>query len=168
MRELAVAFLDHLKTRTDDINYITYRIIIDEFLLELYADTPAEKFSTTCLDLVKRANRKTKISPSQAARYAAQVSKPKSRVGECYNPKSYYRMVERLIARANKAGEDIPAWFPYMIRHSTATADAMDAILKQAMERQGHTKSKMTENYAQVKGILENMLALTQDNPFAV
>jgi len=35
-------------------------------------------------------------------------------------------MVERLIARANKAGENIPPWFPYMIRHATATADAMD------------------------------------------
>ena len=331
VRELALAFLDHLKERTDEISYITYRIIVVEFLLELYWDTPADKFTTTCLDLVrgamkqserfnrdvlnrhtrrivaifkwgvwkelckestwqkltvippykkgepgtfegrkrkpvsddvlirtikygvptekamikvhrltgarpgeicnltvgavdlkegkilltehktkahvgertielrpeareiialyligkkpeaavfsprqvmaeryaaKRANRKTKIPPSQAEQYRQRSENPKSRVGEFYNPKSYYRMVERLIKRANKAGENIPDWFPYMIRHATATADAMDSILKLAMERLGHTTPKMTENYAQVKSILENMLALTQDNPF--
>ena len=55
VRELAVAFLDHLKARTDEISYITYRIIIDEFLLELYPNTPADEFSTTCLDLVRGA-----------------------------------------------------------------------------------------------------------------
>ena len=329
--ELAASFLVHLKGRTHEVEYITYRIIVDEFLLALYWDTPADKFTTTCLDLVrqamkqskrfnrdvlnrhtrriislfkwgvwkelckestwqrltvippykkgepgtfegrkrkpvpddilirtikyavpteaamikvhrltgarpgeicnltvgavdlqggkilltehktkahvgerevdlrpeareiiapylvgkkpndavfsprqvmaerfaeKRANRNTKITPSQAERERQRAETPKSRVGESYNPKSYYRMVERLIARANKAGEGIPPWFPYMIRHATATADAMDSILKLAMERLGHTKSKMTENYAQVKGILENMLALTQDNPF--
>ena len=76
-------------------------------------------------------------------------------------------MVKYLIKRANKEGENLPEWFPYMIRHSTATADAMDSILKMAMARLGHTDTKMTENYAQVKSILENMLALTQDNPFA-
>jgi integrase len=332
VRELALSFLDHLKERTDEISYITYRIIIDEFLLELYSGTPADEFSTTCLDLVrgamkqskrfnrdvlnrhtrriisifkwgvwkelckestwqkltvippykkgepgtfegrkrkpvsddvlirtikyavpteaamikvhrltgarpgeicnltvgalylkegkilltehktkahvgertvdlrpeareiiapylagkkpedavfsprqvmteryaaKRAGRKTNLTPSQEERNRQKSEKPKSRVGEFYNPKSYYRMVERLIKRANKAGEKIPKWFPYMIRHATATADAMDSILKLAMERLGHTTPKMTENYAQVKSILENMLALTQDNPFA-
>ena len=310
--ELAVAFLDHLKERTDEINYVTHRIIIDDFLLALYWDTPADKFTTTCLDLVrqamkaserfnrdvlnrhvrriisifkwgvwkelckestwqkltvippykkgepgtfegrkrkpvsddvlirtlkyavptesamikfhrligarpgevcnltvgavdlkggkilltehktkahvgertiemrpeaceiiapyligkkpedavfsprqvmaeryatKRANRKTKVSPSQAERDRKSAVRPKSRIGEFYNPKSYYRMVERLIARANKAGENIPDWFPYMIRHATATADAMDSILKLAMERLGHTTPKMTENW---------------------
>ena len=283
--ELAASFLSQLKERAHEIEYITYRIIIDEFLLVLYWETPADKFSTTCLDLVrqamkqserfnrdvlnrhtrrivsifkwgvwkelckestwqrltvippykkgepgtfegrkrkpvpddilvrtikyavpteaamikvhrltgarpgeicnltvgavdleggkilltehktkahvgerevdlrpeareiiapylagkkpgdavfsprqvmaeraaaKRANRKTKISPSQAAKYAARAAKPKSRVGEFYNPKSYYRMVERLIARANKAGEGIPPWFPYMIPKITS------------------------------------------------
>ena len=278
VKELAVAFLDHLKERTDEVNYVTYRIIVDEFLLELYWDIPVDEFTTTCLDRVrgamkqserfnrdvlnrhtrriisifkwgvwkelckestwqkltvippykkgepgtfegrkrkpvsddvlirtlkyavpteaamikvhrltgarpgeicnltvgavdlkegkilltehktkahvgertielrpeareiiapyligkkpedavfsprqvmaeryaiKRANRKTKISPSQAEQYRQSAEKPKSRVGEFYNPKSYYRMVERLIARANKAGEGIPDWFPY-------------------------------------------------------
>jgi len=42
----------------------------------------------------------------------------KALVGESYNPKSYYRMVERLIARANKAGENIPPWFPYPLRQN--------------------------------------------------
>ena len=115
----------------------------------------------------KRAKRKTKITPSQAKRNRQRAENPKSRVGEFYDAKSYYRMVKYLIARANKAGENIPPWFPYQIRHSTATADAMDSILKLAQERLGHTTSKMTENYAQVKSILENILALTQDNPFA-
>lgn len=35
------------------------------------------------------------------------------------------------------------------------------------MKRHEHTDTKMTENYAQMKNVLENMLALTQDNPFA-
>jgi len=50
------------------------------------------------------------------------------------------------------------------MQHMPQTVDAMDSILKTAMERLGHTTPKMTENYAQVKSILENMLALTQDN----
>jgi integrase len=115
----------------------------------------------------RRVARKTKISPSQAERNRQRTENPKSRVGEFYDAKSYYRMVKYLIARANRAGENIPPWFPYQIRHSAATADAMESILKLAQERLGHTTTKMTENYAQVKSILENMLALTQDNPFA-
>jgi len=281
--ELSASFLSQLKERAHEIEYITYRIIIDEFLLVLYWETPADKFTTTCLDIVrqamkaserfnrdvlnrhirriisifkwgvwkelckestwqrltvippykkgepgtfegrkrkpvpddilirtikyavpteaamikvhrltgarpgeicnltvgavdlkagkilltehktkayvgerevdlrpeareiiepylvgkkpsdavfsprqvmaeraaaKRANRKTKISPSQEERNRQRAEKPKSRVGESYNPKSYYRMVERLIARANKAGENIPPWFPYPLRQN--------------------------------------------------
>jgi len=114
----------------------------------------------------KRAKRKSKVTPSQAERARQSAEKAKSRVGEFYNSRSYCKMVKRLIAKANRAGENIPHWTPYQLRHSSATADAMESILKMAMERLGHTDTKMTENYAQVKNILENMLMLTQDNPF--
>jgi len=115
----------------------------------------------------KRANRKSKITPSQAERNRQRAEKPKSRVGEFYTAKTYYHAIKHAIAKGNKDGANIPHWFPYMNRHATATADAMESILKMAMERLGHTDTKMTENYAQVKNMLENMLAMTQDNPFA-
>ena len=66
-------------------------------------------------------------------------------------------MVKCLIARANKVIaelnkkganiEKILHWTPYQLRHTT-TADAMESILKLAMERLGHTDTKMTENYS--------------------
>jgi integrase len=309
--ELGAAFLEHLKERTHEINYITFRIIIDEFLLALYWDTPVDAFSTTCLDLVRSAmkesgrfnrnvlnrhtrriisifkwgvwkelckestwrkltvippykkgepgtfegtkrkpvpddvllrtlpylpptvqsmvkvqrltgarpgeickltvgavdlkegtilltehktkehvgeriialrpeareilapyligkkpdnavfsprqameernaerkkNRKSKITPSQAERDRQREKNPQSKVGEFYDSKSYYRAIKHGIAKGNKNGANIPHWYPYMNRHATATADAMESILKMAMERLGHTDTKMTEN----------------------
>ena len=126
----------------------------------------------------KRANRKSKITPSQEERNRQRAEKPKKTIKEFYDSQSYCQMVKHLIAKANKAikkenesgrnilQESIPHWTPYQLRHATATADAMSSILKMAMERLGHTDTRMTENYAHVKNVLENMLAMTQDNPF--
>jgi len=115
----------------------------------------------------KRTKCKSKVTSSQAERDRQRAANPRSGIGKFYTAKTYYRAIQHAIKKANKVGESIPHWFPYMNRHATATADAMESILKLAMERLGHTDTKMTENYAQVKNVLENMLAMTQNNPFA-
>ena len=65
----------------------------------------------------KRANRKTKISPSQAAKAEARALKP-SRYNEFYGLYSYRQAIEHAIAKGNKVlpdSEKIPHWFPYSV-----------------------------------------------------
>ena len=62
----------------------------------------------------KRANRKTKITPSQAAMDKARAAKP-SRYSEFYNRDSYRQAVEHAITKGNKVlpdEEKIPHWTP--------------------------------------------------------
>ena len=59
VKELGAAFLDHLLERTDETNYTVHRILVVEFLAELYGDTPADQFSTTCLDAVRQAMKRS-------------------------------------------------------------------------------------------------------------
>ena len=63
----------------------------------------------------RRANRKTKISPSQAARNKERAAKP-SRYCEFYNQCSYRLAIVHAITKGNKElpdNEQIPHWFPY-------------------------------------------------------
>ena len=117
------------------------------------------------------AARKTKIVPSQEARAKANAAKP-SKYREFYTPDSYRKAIIHAIKKANKhlpEGEKIPHWFPYQLRHSTATAltKVLGKALAQAQAQLGHTKSKMTENYAK-DATLEIMeeLARNRRNPF--
>ena len=67
----------------------------------------------------KRENRKTKITPSQAARNKERASKP-SRYGEFYNRDSYRQAIEYAIAKGNRElpeDQKIPHWYPYPVRH---------------------------------------------------
>ena len=57
-------------------------------------------------------------------RKKANAGKP-SKYQEFYTPDTYRKAVLRAIQRANRQlqeGEKIPHWFPYQLRHSTATA----------------------------------------------
>jgi len=52
--ELSAAFLDHAKTSMDSTTYSLYRVIVRDFLNELYGDdTPVDKFTPRCLTLVR-------------------------------------------------------------------------------------------------------------------
>ena len=77
----------------------------------------------------RRANRKTKITPSQAARDKARAENPVVQAGDFYNADSYRTAVQRAIERANRELQEgekpIPMWSPYQLRHQAATALAL-------------------------------------------
>jgi hypothetical protein len=67
-----------------------------------------------------RAKRKTKLTPSQIARDAANAKKP-SKYKEFYNKDSYRNALQSAIAKGRKNGVDIPHWFPKLLRNFGVT-----------------------------------------------
>jgi len=116
----------------------------------------------------KRANRKTKISPSQAARDKARATKP-PRYSEFYNRDSYRNAIEHAIAKGNKilpGGEKIPHWFPYQLRHAAATAAELAHSDAEAQALLGHRTVNMTKRYSKAQLIQREKLARNRQNPF--
>jgi integrase len=69
----------------------------------------------------RRAERKSKITPSQQERDKQRAMNPADNVGEFYDESSYRKAVEHAIKKANKTlpdGRKIPRWTPYQIRHA--------------------------------------------------
>jgi len=116
----------------------------------------------------KRANRKTKITPSQAARNAERAAKPKE-YREFYNRDSYRRAVENAIIKGNKslpADQQIPHWFPYLLRNSAATAIESEVGLDEAQAQLGHKTADMTRRYSKAQLRIREGLARNRRNPF--
>jgi integrase len=89
-----------------------------------------------------RANRKSRVQPSQQCREKAM---PKRRPGERYRPDSY----RWAIAKAcEKAGVD--AWHPHQLRHSAATRLRREFGLDVARAVLGHSSPVVTEVYAEL------------------
>ncbi|QDT02221.1 site-specific tyrosine recombinase XerC [Rubripirellula lacrimiformis] len=88
----------------------------------------------------KRANRKSKVQPSQINRAKPN---PKKQPGECFTSHSYRQSIQRAAKRAG-----VERWHPYQIRHLAATVicDALGIEAVQAMH--GHSKRAMSEHYA--------------------
>jgi integrase len=117
----------------------------------------------------KRANRKTKITPSQQARNRERAENPADRVGEFYDSHAYRIAVNFAIAKGNKVlpeGEKIPHWFPYQLRHSAATQ--MEAMLgdTEAQALLGHKSVNMTKRYSKAQLAQREALARNRQNPF--
>ena len=60
-----------------------------------------------------RTKRKSKVPPSQVKRGERNAKKPK-RWGEFYTVPAYRRAIRYAIEQGNKAGVEIPHWFPYI------------------------------------------------------
>jgi integrase len=90
----------------------------------------------------KRANRKSKVQPSQQFR---RVENPRKQPGNQYDSGSYRQALQRA-AKAAKVQE----WNPYQIRHLAATMvrEALNAEAAQALL--GHAELRMTEHYAKL------------------
>jgi len=115
---------------------------------------------------IKRANRKSKITPSQVAR--AQTTKSK-RYREFYDENSYRKAIEYAIKKGNKTlpdGEKIPHWFPYLLRNSAATAIELEHGLDEAQAQLGHTSANMTKRYSGAQLKHREKLARNRRNPF--
>ena len=115
-----------------------------------------------------RAKRKTKITPSQAARNETRAAKP-SRYKEFYDKGSYSHAIRNVIQRANRQlpeREQIPHWFPYQLRHSASTAMELAGSIDDAQALLGHTSANMTKRYSHGQQVKAEALARNRRNPF--
>ncbi len=101
-----------------------------------------------------KANRKTPIYPSELrarrkAKLARRRRKSKRPKGNRYTTDSYRRAIEYGFKRAEKAGVQIPHWFPLQLRHSRATEVRRDYGLDAAQVSLGHARADVTEIYAE-------------------
>lgn len=117
---------------------------------------------------VRRANRKTKITPSQATREKERAAKP-SRYAEFYSQYSYRQAIKYAIEKANRQlpeEEKIPHWFPYQLRHSAGTAIELSHSDEDAQALLGHRTVNMTKRYSHTQLTRRETLAWNRRNPF--
>lgn len=106
---------------------------------EAYLFSPIE--AEAARRTIQRANRKTKVQPSQEAR---KVDSPRKAPGERYTEQSY---AKGIAAACRKAG--VSRWAPNRIRHSFATRVRKEFGLDAAQVALGHQHAKITEVYAE-------------------
>jgi len=117
----------------------------------------------------QRAERRTKISPSQEQRNRQRAKKPASIVGEFYDKNSYRKAVEYAIRKGNQTlpdGEKIPHWTPYQLRHAAGTATEKALGLDKAQALLGHKTANMTKRYAHGQLAIAEAMARSRVNPF--
>lgn len=90
----------------------------------------------------RRENRKSPMTPSQAARSAA--TSAGRRVGQRYTKDSYGRAISRACSAAG-----VPKWSPNQLRHSRATMIRERYGVEAAMVVLGHSDAGTTEIYAE-------------------
>ena len=113
----------------------------------------------------KRANRKSKITPSQSARNAARATKP-SKCGEFYDKNSYNKAITYAIRKGNKAGAEIPHWTPYQLRHSAGTETSKTKGREKAQALLTHSTIATTAIYDHSQLDVLETLARERRNPF--
>jgi integrase len=98
----------------------------------------------------RRKNRKSPMTPSQAAR------KPKAKPGRAkrdrYDTDSYRRAIDYAVKMANKnrkPDEQIPNWYPLQLRHTRATEVRKSYGLDGAQAALGHKNADVTQVYAE-------------------
>ena len=118
----------------------------------------------------RRANRKTKFTPSQKRRDTARAAHPKQ-YREFYDKHTYNRAVAYAIAKANRhlqeGEEPIPKWSPYALRHAAATETSRTAGKDKAKALLAHRSIRTTEIYDHSDLAVREELARNRRNPFA-
>jgi integrase len=117
----------------------------------------------------RRANRKTKQTPSALAKEQERAKKPQP-YAEFYTPDAYRKAVKYAIAKANRLApenEKIPHWYPYLLRHTAITVTSLENGKDAAQALAGHTSSRMTDNYDHSQLRKREVLAKNRRIPFA-
>jgi len=117
----------------------------------------------------QRTERKSPHTPSQTARDEHRAINPGITFSESYNKDSYRGAIQYAIKRANKilpSDKQIPHWYPYQIRHATATFIEEKEGLDESQAVLGHTSADMTRRYAKAQQAIQKRVALEQKNPF--
>ena len=125
----------HIGPRAQAILRPWLRTQLDEFLFQ-----PKEAEADRMAQL--RANRKSKVQPSQRDR-----SKPSAtrRPRDRYETKTYAHAIRRACDRAG-----VPAWGPHRLRHSAGTKLRKEFGLDAARAILGHSSPVVTEIYAEL------------------
>jgi integrase len=90
----------------------------------------------------RRANRQSKVTPSQARRRPKR--NPKRPPGECYSTVTYGGAIARACRLAG-----VPVWYPNRLRHSAATEIRKQYGLEAAQTVLGHSNMDVTQIYAE-------------------
>ncbi|MCX7424388.1 MAG: site-specific integrase [Planctomycetia bacterium] len=132
--------------------------VIEPYLLraaDAHCFSPAE--SVAQQNEEKRANRKTRVQPSQRNRRKA---KPARTPAMCYVKDSYQRAIARAVVKANKTRTDeasdmgiapilLPHWHANQLRHTRATEVRREFGLEAAQVVLGHARADVTQTYAE-------------------
>jgi integrase len=94
-------------------------------------------------DADRRENRKSPMTPSQAARRPKEA--PKRSPGECYSVTSYARAIANACREAG-----IPVWSPNRLRHNAATELRKQYDIETVRTILGHATGFTTEIYAEL------------------
>lgn len=116
--------------------------VLGEFMTpaaEAYLFSPAQAVGE--LRARQRAERKSKVTPSQTSR---KKKNPKKRPGERYTHRSYDQAIRKA---CKKAG--VPHWHPNQLRHTFATAVRKRFGLEAAQVGLGHARADVTQVYAE-------------------
>jgi integrase len=105
--------------------------------IDAYLFSPAEQ--EVMIAAEKRANRKTKVQPSQVSRKKA---KPKKKPGEQFDANDINNAIKRACARAG-----IPRWHTHQLRHTAALEVSRQHGLEAARAVLGHKSLQMTADY---------------------
>jgi integrase len=126
-------------------------------ILMPYLDRPAEAFlfspqeSEQQRNAERRRNRKSPMTPSQAARRPK--TKPKRPKRERFDTDSYRGALDYGVKAANKQRTEdepkIPSWCPLQIRHTRATEVRRRYGLDGAQSALGHKNADITQVYAE-------------------
>jgi len=117
----------------------------------------------------RRANRKSKLTPSQTARDKLRAKNPADGVGEFYDKGSYGQAIKNAITKGNKVlsvGEQIPHWTPYQLRHAAGTDAEKTGGLDKAQALLGHKTANVTKRYAHAQLAIAESMARNRQNPF--
>ena len=114
-----------------------------------------------------RAERKSKITPSQKKRDKERAKNPKNKIGEFFTAITYRNAIKEAIAEANKhlaEGEaPIPHWFPRILRNKCATDTEGRHGMATARAKLGHLSDGMTRQYSSGDLQILEKLALEED-----
>jgi site-specific recombinase XerC len=100
------------------------------------------------------SHRKTKVYPSELrarekAKQARKRRKPKREKRDRFDTASYRRAINYGIAKAKRAGVEIPHWHPNQLRHTRGTEVRREHGVEAAQVVLGHARADVTQVYAE-------------------
>jgi integrase len=115
------------------------------------------------------AKRKTKVQPSQQERKEKRAKNPKRKYREDYTPGVYGKAIKKAIRSANRqlpSDQQIPHWFPYLLKHTATTKTTETEGLDVARAIAGQKSLGVAMIYNHADDTLAFNSAKKRTNPF--